>query len=147
MLMNCILSGCWYCLHTHRLRLTLHVCCPQIAGFLPEVCSKFIGTYGIVVILDALFIFLVDLFSHNYNCEAVSAACSSLIHLLFMMRCFNGDFYKRWSRALRDEGSGLTGIIIHVIVSVAFGVIACLWVYEYFVKIHRDARILDIWRQ
>jgi hypothetical protein len=45
------------------------------------------------------------------------------------------------------EGSGITGIILTVLLYFATFIISSLLVYEYLVYVHKDARILDLWRR
>jgi hypothetical protein len=48
---------------------------------------------------------------------------------------------------MSDEGSGITGLIITAIIYFAAFVVSCLFLYEYLVKLHKNARIVDIWRR
>ncbi len=108
--------------------------------------SKFFAAYGVATIFDPLLTLLVDLGYHNYDCTNVSAACRAN-YVSKACDCFNGDFIKLWYRMLRIEGSGITGLFIMLMIYIGTSVLAALTLYEYLVHIHRDGRILDIWRR
>lgn len=46
-----------------------------------------------------------------------------------------------------EEGSGITGLILTLIIYCGAFVLAKLVIYEYLVYVHREARVLDIWRR
>ncbi len=48
---------------------------------------------------------------------------------------------------LRIEGSGITGLFIMLLLYIGSSVFSVLILYEYLVHLHRDGRILDIWRR
>lgn len=118
----------------------------QVADYLPEVLSKFFAAFGLAAILDPLLVIVIDLIYHNYNCESSSDACAA-DYTSTSCNCFNGDFLKLWYRMEREEGSGLTGLFIMLLVYMGTGIIACLLMYQYIVYVHRDGRILDQWRR
>lgn len=118
----------------------------SFAGFLPLSCSKFIAAFGVATTLDPLLIAIVDLANHNYNCKSKNAECAES-YTSSACHCFEGDFIKLWNRYAYDEGSGITGLIITAILYLGMATISMLLLYEYLVYVHRDARILDLWRR
>lgn len=88
----------------------------------------------------------MDLCYHNFDCKSVSDACRAN-YVAKNCNCFNGDFIKLWYRMLRIEGSGITGLFIMMMIYIGTSVLSALILYEYLVHIHRDGRILDIWRR
>lgn len=108
--------------------------------------SKFFAAFGIAAVLDPLLVILIDLIYSNYNCTARSDACQA-DYTSSACNCFNGDFLKLWYRMEREEGSGLTGLFIMMLLYMGTGIIGCLMVYQYIVYVHRDGRILDQWRR
>jgi hypothetical protein len=110
------------------------------------VVSKLLSAYGVATIFDPLFTLLVDVGYHNYDCTSVSAACRTN-YVSRDCDCFNGDFIKLWYRMLRIEGSGITGLFIMLLLYIGSSVFSVLILYEYLVHLHRDGRILDIWRR
>lgn len=46
-----------------------------------------------------------------------------------------------------DEGSGITGLLITLIMYVGTTVMASFLLYEYFIYVHRDGDILDLYRR
>ena len=118
----------------------------QFAKFLPDVCSKFIACYGIATILDPVLLFIVDIAYHNYNCSSYYSSCMT-DYTSNKCLCFNGDFIKLFNRTINEEGSGVTGVILVVIIYVISIIVSTLLLYEYLVYVHKDARILDLWRR
>ncbi len=117
-----------------------------MAKFLPEVCSHFFAAFGVAAVLDPLLIFLVDMGYRNYNCESVSDICSE-DYTSSDCDCFSGDFIKLWSRMNRIENSGITGAFIIILLYMGLGIVAALILYEYLINVHKDGRILDLWRR
>eukprot|EP00286_Rhodomonas_abbreviata_P020038 CAMPEP_0181295428 /NCGR_PEP_ID=MMETSP1101-20121128/4147_1 /TAXON_ID=46948 /ORGANISM="Rhodomonas abbreviata, Strain Caron Lab Isolate" /LENGTH=372 /DNA_ID=CAMNT_0023400189 /DNA_START=103 /DNA_END=1221 /DNA_ORIENTATION=- len=118
----------------------------RLVGFVPEVVAKFFAAYGFASILDPLLVLLIDLIYHNYNCTATSDACKE-DYTSSACTCFNGDFSKLWYRMLVEEGSGLTGLFITLLLYMGTGIVGCLCLYQYLIYVHRDGRILDQWRR
>jgi hypothetical protein len=102
--------------------------------------------FGVATVLDPLLTFLVDMIYHHYDCAAVSEQCK-LDYTSRSCECYSGDFIKLWSRMLRVEGSGITGAFITAMIYLATGVLSLLFLYQYLVYVHRDGRILDLWRR
>jgi hypothetical protein len=119
---------------------------PQFSKFLPEVCSKFTACYGIATILDPFLLFIVDVAYHNYDCGTYDAPCST-DYTSNDCSCFEGDFVKLFNRTKADEGSGITGAILIVVVYFGTVIISSFLYYAYLVYVHKDARILDLWRR
>ena len=119
----------------------------RIAGFMPESGSKFIAAYGIATILDPILIIVVDLINQNYSCESTYPLTCKDDYTASICECFNGDFVKLWYRMEREEGSGITGLFITLMIYIATTVISALLFYEYMLHVHKDARILDLWRR
>mmetsp|Transcript_19513 Transcript_19513/g.28059 ORF Transcript_19513/g.28059 Transcript_19513/m.28059 type:complete len:1111 (-) Transcript_19513:184-3516(-) len=118
----------------------------RYAGYMPDSASQFVAAYGIATFFDPLMIFLVDVIGHNYSCSEVDNDCKE-DYTSRACDCFVGDFMKLWNRMENDENSGITGLIITLMVYTATSVTALLILYEYMIHIHKDARILDIWRR
>lgn len=117
-----------------------------MTDLMPDGFSKFFAAYGVVVVLDPYLITLIDLIYHNYGCTSVSEACRTA-YTSADCDCFYGDFVKLYHRMLRDEGSGITGAFITFILFVSCSILSLFILYEYLVYIHRDGRILDLWRR
>lgn len=96
--------------------------------------------------MNPLLILIVDICYHNYNCRTATAACKES-YTSSNCHCFTGDAIKLWDRTLREEGSGITGLLITILLYIGFTAISCLCLYEYMVHVHKDGRILDLWRR
>jgi hypothetical protein len=96
-------------------------------------------SYGISTILNPLLIFLVDVSAHNYNCGDVNDICR-LDYTSSDCNCFVGDFMKLYIRFIRDESSGMSGIIITLAIYTISSSFAALILYEYMVYVHKNAR-------
>ena len=97
-------------------------------------------------VLDPLLVIIVDLAMHNYSCATYSSACKA-DYTSNDCACYIGDFQKLWVRLLASEGSGIAGAIITICLYIGTSVLALLSLYEYLVYVHKDARILDLWRR
>jgi hypothetical protein len=118
----------------------------RFAGSLPDSISLLVCAFGVWTVLDPVAIFLVDVASHNYRCGDYDAQCRE-DYTSSSCDCFNGDWFKLWTRYHRDEGSGMTGMFITFMIYFATTICGLLLLYEYLVRIHKDARIMDIWRR
>lgn len=96
--------------------------------------------------LDPYLILIIDLIYHNYDCGGHIHACQ-VSYTSSDCNCFNGDFIKLANRLKRTEGSGITGAFITIILFFCSTVLGAFILYEYLVYIHRDGRILDLWRR
>jgi hypothetical protein len=118
----------------------------KFGGFLPEVVSKFFAAFGVATILDPALILLVDLCYGNYDCANYSVECAA-DYTAGDCNCFNGDSMKLWYRMEVEEGSGLTGVFIVLLLYTGTGLLAALLLYQYLIYVHRDGKILDQWRR
>lgn len=89
---------------------------------------------------------LVDLCAHNFDCTNASSACHNN-YVSNDCHCYEGDFVKLWNRFKREEASGVVGGIIVVILYSGAFVLSSFLLYEYLMYVHKDARILDLWRR
>jgi len=117
-----------------------------LAGFVPEGYNKFVSCFGLVTLLDPLLILIVDLGYQNFNCAAHSELCLTN-YTSPACQCFVGDFVKLWDRTTSDEGSGISGLLITLIIYLGNSIVSSFVLVEYLTHIHRNARILDIWRR
>jgi len=99
----------------------------------------FIAAFGMATMLDPFLVLLVDVMASNYNCSLQSSACAE-DYTSGGCDCFTGDFKKLWDRLYADEGSGVTGLFITVMLYVASTVMATLLLHEFLVHVHKDAR-------
>ena len=113
---------------------------------MPEVFSKFFAAFGLASILDPLLVIVIDLIFHNYDCENKNKDCEE-DYTSSDCRCFNGDFLKLWYRMEDEEGSGLSGLFIMLLLYMGTGICASLILYYYIVHVHRDGKVLDQWRR
>jgi len=118
----------------------------RYAKFLPDTFSKFFAAFGVATVVDPLLVLLVDLGYHNYACASTYSNCHNN-YLSSHCPCVNGDFIKLWNRMKKEESSGITGLFIMLMLYTGTFVISLLILYEYLVHIHRDGRILDLWRR
>ena len=108
--------------------------------------SKFVAFYGIATVLDPLLVCLVDLAMHNYDCGSKDDICK-INYTDAACNCYTGDFAKLWSRMQYDENSGLTGLLVTLMLYFMTAVVSLVLNYSFMVYIYKDARILDLWRR
>lgn len=83
---------------------------------LPESFSRFVAAFGVAAFLDPFLLFIVDLCAGNNHCwnrcvEYTSPSC----------RCHEGDAWKLYTRLETEEGAGVTGALITVMVRSLYG--------------------------
>mmetsp|Transcript_18910 Transcript_18910/g.31567 ORF Transcript_18910/g.31567 Transcript_18910/m.31567 type:complete len:1169 (-) Transcript_18910:236-3742(-) len=118
----------------------------SFAGTLPDSVSLFIAAFGVATMFDSVLVMFVDVVMHNYHCGEIDDSCK-VDYTSRDCECFVGDFMKLWERMVEDESSGITGLILTVIVYTGLFIVSALVLYEYMIHIHKDARVLDIWRR
>ena len=120
--------------------------CYVLAGHLPEGMSVCFSYMGLCAVLDPVLIAIYNLAVGRFNCESNFDACE-IDYTSNDCDCFNGDIVKLWNRFERVEGVGITGILITFIIYAVYMTITALCYYLYLVHVHRNARILDLWRR
>jgi hypothetical protein len=100
----------------------------------------------VATVFDPVLTLFIDLCYHHFGCGSVNSICSTN-YTASSCHCYNGDFIKLWYRAAKTEGTGLTGAFITIMIYLATGVLSCLILHEYLLHVHRDGRILDLWRR
>jgi len=118
----------------------------RFAHFFPDSASMFVAAFGVWATLDPFLVMAIDLLAQNFNCSSRSAACS-VNYTATDCSCFNGDFIKLWVRMSADEGSGVSGLLITCMLYVGIPVASSLFLHEYLVRMHKNARVLDLWRR
>ncbi|TMW67212.1 hypothetical protein Poli38472_012328 [Pythium oligandrum] len=114
-------------------------------GELPHFGSKFMVCIGIATVLDPYLVFLVDLVNHQYDCGSRMDCLESLTART--CKCVNGDAFKLYYRFLAQEGSGLVGAIIAVIIYAALTCLSLVVFYSYLLHVHMNGRMLDVYRR
>jgi hypothetical protein len=118
----------------------------KMAGGLPDGLSTFISSFGLMTILDPLLVLVIDVLSGNYNCAGSGVACAD--YTAPECTCFTGDWMKLWDRMnAEDPGSGISGLLITMIIYFSLSIFATLFYHEYITRIHRNGHILDLWRR
>jgi hypothetical protein len=119
-------------------------------GNISDGMSTFFSSYGLMTILDPIFILIIDIIYNNYNCK-LSSSVSKICQIDYTdsnCECFIGDWTKLWSRLeAENTGSGITGILITLIIYFSLTLISCFFYYIYLLYVHRNGRILDLWRR
>lgn len=117
----------------------------RFVGELPHFGSNFIVCVGIATILDPYLVLLVDVIKHHYSCSSLTVCVESLASS--KCKCVDGDAFKLYVRFLAQEGSGLVGIVLTVIIYAALTCLALVCVYAYLLHIHMNGRMLDVYRR
>lgn len=85
-------------------------------GGLPESFSRFVAAFGVGAILDPCLLFVIDIMAGNHDC---SSKCPD--YTAPSCRCHEGDAWKLYVRLEAEEGAGISGIILIVMVRVRSG--------------------------
>uniref|UniRef100_H3H320 Uncharacterized protein n=1 Tax=Phytophthora ramorum TaxID=164328 RepID=H3H320_PHYRM len=117
----------------------------RYVGDLPAFGSNFVVCAGIATVLDPFLVLVVDVLSHHYGCSQLSECAVSLT--ASGCSCVNGDWFKLYVRFQAQEGSGLVGIFIVLILYVALTCLSLGALYIYLLYIHMNGRMLDVYRR
>uniref|UniRef100_K3X3D8 Uncharacterized protein n=1 Tax=Globisporangium ultimum (strain ATCC 200006 / CBS 805.95 / DAOM BR144) TaxID=431595 RepID=K3X3D8_GLOUD len=115
-------------------------------GELPHFGSNFIVCVGIATILDPYLVLVVDVLKHHYSCAALNNECLESL-ASSKCKCVNGDAFKLYVRFLAQEGSGLVGIALTLIIYAALTCVSLVCVYAYLLHVHMNGRMLDVYRR
>jgi len=118
----------------------------RYANVFPDAISMFIAAFGVWTALDPLLIMTVDILVQNFDCANRHDICGT-DYTSSNCNCFEGDFVKLWVRMQRDEGSGISGLLITFMLYIGTFITSCLMLHEYLVHVHKDARVVDLWRR
>jgi len=116
-------------------------------GTFPETLSRFVAFFGIAVCLDPVLIAIVDVSAGNYDCLSDRYPACQVDLSSNECDCYEGDAFKLYFRFLRDEGSGIVGIIMTVFIYVVLFMLAAFGVYAFLLHLHMDGRMLDLYRR
>ncbi|VDI72896.1 Hypothetical predicted protein [Mytilus galloprovincialis] len=104
----------------------------KLFGLFPDIGCKFTVAYGLMTLLDPLFIMIVDCILKRYIDDAVNP---------------EADFMKLYWHFERAEGSGLAGIFITSFLYLFIMFMTASIIYMYFLRLHNNGRMLDVyWR-
>eukprot|EP00968_Pinguiococcus_pyrenoidosus_P028764 scaffold8090_cov267-Pinguiococcus_pyrenoidosus.AAC.5 len=117
----------------------------RLLGHFPNWASKFCAAYGVGCVLDPVLIFVIDLMARNFQCDNrpeceddyTAAACD----------CFEGDAFKLYVRMEESSGSGISGILITIMLYTFTSALAAFVLYNYLLYIHFNGRMLDVHRR
>ncbi|KAM4705019.1 uncharacterized protein WCC33_009853 [Rhinophrynus dorsalis] len=114
------------------LMILLRWCCQTLFDFFPAILSKFIIALGLWTVLDPLAVFIVDAFLGRlaYSTENPIADAAKLYWIFY-----------------RAEQSGIPGIFITLLIYTMIFIISCSVLYIYFLRIHKESWILDVFQR
>jgi len=118
----------------------------QVAtGHFPHISSHFVAYFGFGAVLDAGLILVVDVVAGNFDCGRLAACATDISN--DACKCSEGDAFKLYNRFSSNEGSGVVGIVLTVLLFVVLLLVALFVLYTYLVKLHLDGRLLDLYRR
>lgn len=118
----------------------------RFVGELPHFASSFIVCVGLATVLDPYLVLVADVLSHHYGCANFSPDCLESL-ASSKCKCVEGDAFKLYVRFLAQEGSGLVGIIMTLIIYAALTCVSLVCVYTYMLHVHMNGRMLDVYRR
>ena len=86
-----------------------------IRDSVPESFSRFVAAFGVGAALDPYLLFVVDFVANNYGC---SEQCSD--YTSPSCRCHEGDAWKLYVRLDAEEGAGITGALLTIMVCAGY---------------------------
>jgi hypothetical protein len=118
------------------------LCLSLALDSLPAIASKFVISFGVVTVLDPVFIFLVDLYKLNFDCINRSPECN-YDYTSQACKCVTGDAFKLWYRMARIEASGVTGAFYTFVIYSFTTLLSGVVLYNYILYAHMNGRMLD----
>ena len=118
------------------------LCLSLALDSLPAIASKFVLSFGVVTLLDPVFIFLVDIYKLNFDCVNRSPECN-LDYTSPSCNCVTGDAFKLWYRMARIEASGVTGAFYTFVIYSFTTLLSGVVLYNYILYAHMNGRMLD----
>lgn len=119
-------------------------------GELPAFASRFLVCVALATVVDPFLVLAVDVVNRQYGCSTrVGCVSSTGLSLLGSPECTcaEGDAFKLYTRFLHQEGSGLVGILLTIVVYVSLTWLALVTVYFYLLHVHMNGRMLDVYRR
>jgi len=113
---------------------------------LPDSVSITVGYFGVIAMINPILIGIISLCAKNFDCGNQSNACK-LDYTSTDCDCFNADILKLYYRFNRTENSGISGLLLTLFCYVSVGFLQALALYIYMVYVHKDAKIMDLWRR
>ena len=108
--------------------------------------STTVSSFGVVALVNPLLIALYSLCAKNFDCTSRSTYCKE-DYTSSACACFDADFLKLYYRFEREEGAGLTGLLLLLFTYVTCMTLQALALYMYMVYAHKDAKLMDLWRR
>ncbi|RHY10641.1 hypothetical protein DYB25_004918 [Aphanomyces astaci] len=118
--------------------------CQKLLGEFPDIGSRFIACFGLATVFDPMLVLAIDLVQHNYDCASIgeckdpsSSSC----------RCAEGDAFKLYQRFKSEEGTGVVGAVLTLLVYGFLMSVAAVVFYTYLLHFHMNGRMLDVYRR
>ncbi|CAH3160843.1 unnamed protein product [Porites lobata] len=105
----------------------------RLYGTSPNIFSRFIMAYGINVLLDPIWILIVDSALMRY----VNVGGDVPI----------GDAFKLYWHFIRFENNGAVGIVLTVFLYIVTIFTSSVVIYFYFLRIHNNGRLMDVYHR
>ncbi|CAK4098589.1 unnamed protein product [Aphanomyces euteiches] len=116
--------------------------CQHLIGEFPDIGSNFIACFGLATVFDPLLVLAVDLIQHNYDCGSTCTDPSAAL-----CTCIEGDAFKLYKRFKSQDGSGVVGVVLTLLL---YGILMCaaaVVFYTYLLHFHMNGRMLDVYRR
>lgn len=113
-------------------------------GHMPDWLSKFSAAFAVGAILDPLLVLAIDVLASNYKCTTHSEACAA-DYTDSSCHCVEGDAFKLWTRLEDEDSGGVMGLLYTAIIYAGLMIIATAGAYGYFIWVHMNGRMLDVY--
>ncbi|RHY35132.1 hypothetical protein DYB32_000356 [Aphanomyces invadans] len=116
----------------------------RFLGEFPDIGSRFIACFGLGTVLDPVLVFAIDLLHHNYDCASLGTCTDPSSS---SCKCSEGDAFKLYQRFKSEEGTGVVGAVLTLLVYGFLMGVAAVVFYTYLLHFHMNGRMLDVYRR
>lgn len=117
----------------------------RLLGKAPDILSKWLLGFGVGVMLDGVFTFLIDVLLGNHSC-ASSVLCGAN-YAGIDCTCMYGDAFKLPEMYIAMEGTSVPGWLIIGSINLALLVLGAILLYNYLLVMHFDGRVWDLYKR
>ncbi|CAM9778240.1 unnamed protein product, partial [Hapterophycus canaliculatus] len=108
----------------------------------PHTLSRFVAGFGVAAGLDPYLLLVVDFMAGNHDC-----ASKCIDYTSPTCRCHEGDAWKLYVRMDAEEGAGISGALLTIMIYAMVSIATALILHQYLLHAHMNGRMVDVWRR